>query len=58
MRLKVTFSDARGNTIETFTADFREAMKKIKDFVRLHGTDPEEGGRGADAGTVYFEPAD
>jgi hypothetical protein len=55
-RLEVTLQDARGNLIETFDADLEAARERIAEFVLLHGADPEERGRGSQAGGIWFKP--
>lgn len=57
MRLLVQFFDAKGRLIEKFVTDLGDATERIMRFVELHGTDPDEDGKDAMAGSIRFEPA-
>ncbi len=54
--LCVRFFDATDNLIEEFTEHVDDAIKRIANFVELHGTDPDENGAGAQAGRITFTP--
>jgi hypothetical protein len=54
--LSFTLKDANGNVVETNVMPAEAAIAQITQFVLLHGTDPDEQGAGAQAGSVEFSP--
>jgi hypothetical protein len=54
--IKVELRDASHNLVEGPTLAPGLAAAKAFRFVLLHGADPDEGGRGAQEGTIHFEP--
>ena len=56
MQLTATFLDRFGTAIETVQGDPAEVIAKAADFMRLHGTDPDENGADAAAGSIFFAP--
>jgi hypothetical protein len=58
MNIRMTLRDAHGNVVEEGVYTPEEARKAAAQFVFLHGSDPEENGRGAQAGSIRFEPTD
>lgn len=62
MRLRITFYDAGNIEVETFETDsndkddFNRAMTRVTRFIGIHGTDPDEDGADAMAGTITFDP--
>lgn len=56
MRLTATFLDRFGTAIDTVEGEADEVIAKAADFMRLHGTDPDENGEAAAAGSIFFAP--
>ena len=56
MQLTATFLDRFGTAIDTVEGEPEDVIKKIADFVRLHGTDPDLNGQDAAAGSIFFAP--
>lgn len=56
MKLQVIFYDSRGVECDSFTGAPEEAARRAAEFIRLQGSDPDENGAAAQAGTVKFKP--
>ena len=54
--LRVTLHDKSGNQIDTAVLSPDAAIERARAFMVLHGTDPEHDGKGAEAGSITFEP--
>ncbi len=55
-KLKVTLHDAAEYLIEEFSGPADEAIRVAGQFMLFHGTDPDENGKDAMAGSIRFEP--
>lgn len=56
MRLTATFLDRFGTAIDTVEGEAADVIAQAADFMRLHGTDPDENGAAAAAGSIVFAP--
>ncbi len=55
-KMKLVLRDARGVVVDTMMVTHAQAAFEASKFVVLHGTDPDEDGKGAQAGSIQFEP--
>jgi hypothetical protein len=56
MKLRFQLLDAKGYLVEQFDETPEDAMERIEKFITLHGTDPDNQGQSASAGSVTFFP--
>lgn len=54
--LQIEFHDQDGFVIRTFKVGLADSIAEITKFVTLHGTDPDENGKGAAPGSITFRP--
>lgn len=54
--LAFTFFDPFGAEIAGDILPVPDALRRIADFIEIHGTDPECEGQGAQSGSVLFYP--
>ena len=56
--IRLTLRDAHGNLVEQLVLAPATAAERARNFVLIHGSDPDEDGRDAATGSIRFEPTD
>lgn len=56
MKLTATFLDRFGTAVETVEGEPADVIAQAAGFMLLHGTDPDENGADAAAGSIFFAP--